>query len=85
MLAEAKYYGLSNQLIAHLWETTPEQVYQMAEDHQLMAKYKEIEPSGANLLSTRTVFTLPLRMKTRFERLRNLVRWLLAPAACGWV
>ncbi len=46
MLAEAKYYGLSNQLIAHLWETTPEQVYQMAEDHQLMAKYKEIEPSG---------------------------------------
>lgn len=46
MLAEAKYYSLSNQLIAHLWETTPEQVYQMAEDHQLMAKYKEIEPSG---------------------------------------
>lgn len=46
MLAEAKYYGLSNQLIAHLWETTPGQVYQMAEDHQLMAKYKEIEPSG---------------------------------------
>lgn len=46
MLAEAKYYGLSNQLIAHLWATSPEQVYRMAEDHQLMAKYKEIEPSG---------------------------------------
>ncbi|MGM9891748.1 ATP-grasp domain-containing protein [Limosilactobacillus sp.] len=46
VLVEAKYNGLSNQLIARLWKTTPAQVYQMAEDHELMAKYKEIEPSG---------------------------------------
>lgn len=46
VLVEAKYNGLSNQLIARLWKTTPEQVYQMAEDHELMTKYKEIEPSG---------------------------------------
>ena len=46
VLIKAKYNGLSNQLIARLWKTTPEQVYQMYEDHKLMTKYKEIEPSG---------------------------------------
>ncbi|NGC77171.1 ATP-grasp domain-containing protein [Lactobacillus reuteri] len=45
-LQKAKSYGLSNQLIARLWETTPEQIYQMSLDHQLMTKYKEIEPSA---------------------------------------
>ena len=46
VLQKAKSYGLSNQLIARLWETTPEQVYQMSLDHQLLPKYKEIEPSA---------------------------------------
>ena len=46
VLQKAKSYGLSNQLIARLWETTPEQVYQMSLDHQLLAKYKEVEPSA---------------------------------------
>ena len=46
VLVKAKYNGLSNKLIARLWDTTPEQVYQMSADHQLMTKYKEIEPSG---------------------------------------
>ena len=43
---KAKSYGLSNQLIARLWKTTSEQVYQMSLDHQLLTKYKEIEPSA---------------------------------------
>src|SRR5699024_6425316 len=30
VLQKAKSYGLSNQLIARLWNTTPEQVYQMS-------------------------------------------------------
>lgn len=46
VLQKAKSYGLSNQLIARLWKTTPEQVYQMSLDHQLLTKYKEIEPSA---------------------------------------
>lgn len=46
VLVKAKYNGLSNQLIARLWGTSPEQVYQMSVDHELMTKYKEIEPSG---------------------------------------
>lgn len=46
VLQKAKSYGLSNQLIARLWNTTPEQVYQMSIDHQLLTKYKEIEPSA---------------------------------------
>lgn len=46
VLQKAKSYGLSNQLIARLWKTTPEQVYQMSIDHQLLTKYKEIEPSA---------------------------------------
>lgn len=46
ILQKAKSYGLSNQLIARLWNTTPEQVYQMSIDHQLLTKYKEIEPSA---------------------------------------
>ncbi|EDX41778.1 ATP-binding protein [Limosilactobacillus reuteri] len=46
VLQKAKSYGLSNQLIARLWHTTPEQVYQMSTDHQLLTKYKEIEPSA---------------------------------------
>lgn len=46
VLKKAKYYGLSNQLIASLWNTTQEQVYQMCVDHQLTSKYKEIEPSA---------------------------------------
>lgn len=46
VLQKAKSYGLSNQLIARLWKTTSEQVYQMSLDHQLLTKYKEIEPSA---------------------------------------
>lgn len=46
VLQKAKSYGLSNQLIARLWNTIPEQVYQMSIDHQLLTKYKEIEPSA---------------------------------------
>ncbi|MDY3299036.1 MAG: ATP-grasp domain-containing protein [Limosilactobacillus reuteri] len=46
VLQKTKSYGLSNQLIARLWNTTPEQVYQMSIDHQLLTKYKEIEPSA---------------------------------------
>ncbi|MCH5386304.1 ATP-binding protein [Limosilactobacillus reuteri] len=46
VLQKAKSYGLSNQLIARLWNTTPEQIYQMSIDHQLLTKYKEIEPSA---------------------------------------
>lgn len=46
VLQKAKSYGLSNQLIARLWKTTPEQVYQMSLDHQLLTRYKEIEPSA---------------------------------------
>ena len=46
VLQKAKSYGLSNQLIARLWNATPEQVYQMSIDHQLLTKYKEIEPSA---------------------------------------
>ncbi|WP_085650080.1 ATP-grasp domain-containing protein [Limosilactobacillus reuteri] len=46
VLQKAKSYGLSNQLIARLWKTTFEQVYQMSLDHQLLTKYKEIEPSA---------------------------------------
>ncbi|WP_283578207.1 ATP-grasp domain-containing protein [Limosilactobacillus reuteri] len=46
VLQKAKSYGLSNQLIARLWKTTSEQVYQMSLDHQLLIKYKEIEPSA---------------------------------------
>ena len=46
VLQKAKSYGLSNQLIVRLWKTTSEQVYQMSLDHQLLTKYKEIEPSA---------------------------------------
>lgn len=46
VLAKAKYLGLSNQLIARLWQTTPKQVYQMMQDHNLTVKYKEVEPSA---------------------------------------
>lgn len=46
VLQKAKSYGLSNQLIARLWKTTSEQVYQMSLDHQLLTKYKEIESSA---------------------------------------
>ena len=46
VLLKAKDYGLSNQLIARLWKTTPARVYQMLVDHQLTTKYKEIEPSA---------------------------------------
>ena len=49
VLQKAKSYGLSNQLIARLWKTTSEQVYQMSLDHQLLTKYKEIEPSAGEL------------------------------------
>lgn len=46
VLVKAKSYGLSNQLLARLWETTPEKIYQMLLDHGLTAKYKEVEPSA---------------------------------------
>lgn len=46
VLAKAKHKGLSNQLIAKLWETTPKQIYQMMQDHNLTVKYKEVEPSA---------------------------------------
>lgn len=45
-LAKAKHNVLSNQLIAKLWETTPKQIYQMMQDHNLTVKYKEVEPSA---------------------------------------
>ena len=47
VLAKAKHNGLSNQLIAKLWKTTPKQIYQMMQDHNLTVKYKEVEPSAA--------------------------------------
>lgn len=46
ILAKAKHNGLSNQLIAKLWKTTPKQIYQMMQDHNLTVKYKEVEPSA---------------------------------------
>lgn len=46
VLAKAKHNGLSNQLIAKLWKTTPKQIYQMIQDHNLTVKYKEVEPSA---------------------------------------
>lgn len=46
VLAKAKHNRLSNQLIAKLWETTPKQIYQMMQDHNLTVKYKEVEPSA---------------------------------------
>lgn len=46
VLAKAKHNGLSNQLIAKLWKTTPKQIYQMMQDHNLTVKYKEVEPSA---------------------------------------
>lgn len=46
VLIRAKGYGLSNQLIARLWKTTPDRIYQMLLDHQITSKYKEIEPSA---------------------------------------
>ncbi|HJA27896.1 MAG TPA: ATP-grasp domain-containing protein [Candidatus Limosilactobacillus intestinigallinarum] len=46
VLIRAKSYGLSNQLIARLWKTTPSRIYQMLVDHQITSKYKEIEPSA---------------------------------------
>lgn len=46
VLAKAKHNGLSNQLIAELWKTTPKQIYQMMQDHNLTVKYKEVEPSA---------------------------------------
>lgn len=46
VLAKTKHNGLSNQLIAKLWETTPKQIYQMMQDHNLTVKYKEVEPSA---------------------------------------
>lgn len=46
VLAKAKHNGLSNQLIAKLWKTTPKQIYQMMQDHKLTVKYKEVEPSA---------------------------------------
>ncbi|MBB1063322.1 ATP-binding protein [Limosilactobacillus fastidiosus] len=46
VLVKAKHNGLSNQLIAKLWKTTPKQVYQMMQDHNLTVKYKEVEPSA---------------------------------------
>lgn len=49
VLIKAKGYGLSNQLIARLWKTTPHRIYQMLVDHQLTTKYKEIEPSAGEL------------------------------------
>ena len=46
VLAKAKHNGLSNQLIAKLWKTTPKQIYQMMQGHNLTVKYKEVEPSA---------------------------------------
>ena len=46
VLAKAKHNGLSNQLIAKLWKTTPKQIYQIMQDHNLTVKYKEVEPSA---------------------------------------
>lgn len=46
VLQKAKIYGLSDRLIAKIWETSPERVAQLSLDHQLTTKYKEIEPSA---------------------------------------
>lgn len=46
VLIKAKHMGISNQLIAHLWQMSPKMVYQMTQDHNLSFKYKEIEPSA---------------------------------------
>lgn len=46
VLFKAKHMGLSNKLIAKLWKTTPRQIYQLMQDHNLNMKYKEVEPSA---------------------------------------
>lgn len=46
VLVKSKSFGLSNQLIASLWQTSQDKIYQMEMDHELTTKYKEVEPSA---------------------------------------
>lgn len=46
LLREAKYYGLSDGLIAKLWNQDFDSVRQLAKDNDLTPTYKAIEPSA---------------------------------------
>ena len=53
----------SNQLIARLWNTTPEQVYQMSIDHQLLTKYRKSNHQLGSLISILIVLLCLRRRK----------------------
>lgn len=49
LLTQAKYYGLSDGLVAKLWQSDFDSVRGLAKDNDLVPTYKAIEPSAGEL------------------------------------
>ncbi len=45
-LKRAKYWGMSDQWIAHFWQSQPEEVARLEEENDIQRTYKEVDPSA---------------------------------------
>lgn len=69
LLREAKYYGLSDGLIAKLWHQDFDAVRQLAKDNNLEPTYKAIEPSAGEFPEDVTVYYSTFEQENESERL----------------
>lgn len=69
LLRQAKYYGLSDGLIAKLWNQDFDAVRQLAKDNDLEPTYKAIEPSAGEFSEAVTVYYSTFEQENESERL----------------
>lgn len=69
LLTQAKYYGLSDGLIAKLWHQDFDDVRRLGRENNLVPTYKAIEPSAGEFPENVTVYYSTFEMENESERL----------------
>ncbi|CAH0415769.1 carbamoyl-phosphate synthase large subunit [Periweissella fabaria] len=69
LLQDAKYYGLSDGLIAKLWNQDFDDVRQLAKNNDLQPTFKAIEPSAGEFPEDVTVYYSTFEQENESERL----------------
>lgn len=69
LLQQAKYYGLSDGLIAKLWHQDFDDVRQLAKNNDLQPTFKAIEPSAGEFPEDVTVYYSTFEQENESERL----------------
>jgi len=69
MLRDAKYYGLSDGLVARLWDADYEDVRRFRLDHEILPTYKAFEPSAGEFEEAVTQYYSTFEFENESEQL----------------